>query len=775
LEGYKVSESKFSYIGKRIKRVDSLPKVTGQARYYSDIRLPNMLVGKILTSPFPHAKIINIDTSKAEQLAGVRVVLTRKDMPKTPLDFYQLAAAGHSSNLALALDKVRFLGEEVAAVAAENENIAEEALKLIDVEYEVLDAVFDPVESMKAGAPSLYAKSENKIAKRIFHEFGDVDITFKEADYVFDDEFKIPFLFHGILEPQGCICKWDAEDYFTIWTCTQTPHLLQWMYSTILEIPIAKCRVISPYLGGGFGARGHTVYPYAIISAILAKKAGRPVKIEFSREKEFTHACTSPQFIINLKTAVNKEGKVIARQAKVIVECGAHLYSAVPQIGVAIYTTFCHLYKVPNIRYEGYVVYTNNPIKASAFRGFGGPQMTFAIEAQMDMIAEKLDLDPVELKLMNLFEQGETSTLGWEINSYGLPECINKAAEASDWNKKRKMKIPNRGIGMACALHQTAWRGAYGSIETSSAIIIAKEDGSFSLFTDFSELGTGVWTVAQAVAAELIGCRLEDIQIVAGDTSVTPFDLGSYASRGTYSLGNAVKIAAIDMRNQLFDIAANMLGVAVEELEARDGKIFLKNNAQKNKTITEVSNYAHFILGKLLISKGIWNAPTSLFDPNSGKWPSPGPTTSIGYTCQVAEVEVDTETGKVKVLSVVSANDVGYPINLTAIEGQIDGGIMMALGFSLTENMRVEQGEVLTRNFSDFFIRGTLDIPKIKHVIITTNDIYGPFGAKGVGEVVGNPIAAAVSNAIYNAVGIRIKELPMTPEKILHAIKKRQD
>lgn len=768
-----MNESKFSYIGKRIKRVDSLPKVSGQAKYYSDLRLPNMLAGSILTSPFPHARIINIDTSKAAKLPGVKAVITGKDIPETPLDFYQLAAAGHSSNMALAVDKVRFTGEEVAAVAAENENIAEEALKLIDVEYEKLDAVFDPVESMKAGAPGLYAKSQNNIAKRIFNEFGDVDKAFKEADYIFDDEFKIPFLFHGILEPQGCICKWDTDDYFTIWTCTQTPHLLQWMYSTILEIPLAKCRVISPYLGGGFGARGHTVYPYAIIAAMLAKKSGKPVKIELSREKEFTHACTSPKFIINLKTAVNKEGKIIARQAKVIVECGAHLYSAVPQIGSAIYTTFCHLYKVPNIRYEGYVVYTNNPIKASAFRGFGGPQMTFAIESQMDMIAEKLNIDNVELKLMNLFKQGETSHLGWEIGSYGLPECIKKAAQASDWKKKRKMKIPNRGIGMACALHQTAWRGAYGSIETSSAIIIAKEDGSFNLYTDFSELGTGVWTIAQAIAAELIGCRLEDIQIVAGDTSVTPFDLGSYASRGTYSLGNAVKIAATDMRNQLFDVAANILGVAVEELEARDGKIFLKNNLQKNITIADISNYAHFTLGKLLISKGIWNAPTSLFDPSTGKWTSPGPTTSLGYTCQVAEVEVDPETGKVKVLSVVSTNDVGYPINLTPIEGQIEGGIMMALGFSLTENMRVEKGQVLTRNFSDFFIRGTMDIPKIKPIIITTNDAYGPFGAKGVGEVIGNPVAAAVANAIYNAVGIRMKELPMTPEKILHAINKK--
>ncbi len=765
-------DNKYSYIGKRLKKVDALPKVTGQATYYSDVKLPNTLVAGILTSPYAHAKIISINTSKAEKLPGVKAIVTGKEMSKTPLDFYQIAAAGHSSNLALAVDRVRFIGEEVAAVAAEDENIAEEALKLIDVEYEILDAVFDPIESMKPGAPSLYDKSPNNIAKHFFREFGDVDKSFSEADYVFEDEFKIPFLFHSILEPQGCICKWDADDSFTIWTPTQTPHLLQWMYSTVLEIPMAKCRVISPYLGGGFGARAHTIYPYAIICAILAKKAGRPVKIEFSREKEFTHACVAPKFIIKLKTAVTKKGKIIGRQAKIIIDCGANLYSAVPQMGTALNVTFSHLYKVPNMRHEGYIVYTNNPVRASAFRGFGNPQTTFAIESQMDIIAEKLGIDPVELKLMNLFKQGETSTLGWEINAYGLPECIKKATEESDWEKKRAVKIPNRGIGIACGMHQSAWRGAYGSIETSSVTITAKEDGSFCLYTDFSELGVGAWTIAQAIAAELIGCHLEDIQIIAGDTSIATFDLGSYASRGTYSLGNAVKIAATDMRNQLFDVAANMLGVAVHELEARDSKIFLKRDSQISITIAEVTNRACFTLGNILISKGIWNAPTTLVDPSSGKWTSPGPTTSLGYTCQVAEIEIDPDTGKVKVLSFVSANDVGYPINLTGVEGQIEGGIMMALGYSLTENIAIENGEVLTRNFSDFFMRGTMDIPKIKHIIITTDDKYGPFGAKGVGEIVGTPVSAAVANAIYDAIGIRLRELPMNPEKILLTTKR---
>ena len=772
----KVSETKeFSYIGKRIARVDAPSKVTGEARFFGDVKLPDMLVGRILTSPYAHAKIINIDTSKAEKLPGVRAVVTSKDMPKTPLDFYQVKATKHSANVALALDKVRFIGEEVAAVAADNEIIAEEALKLIDVKYEVLGAIFDPEEAMKPDSPRLYDEAANNIAVWPAREYGDVEKGFKEADYIFEDEFRTQPANHAMLETQGCVCSWDFQENLTIWTCTQTPHLLQWMLGTVLGIPLAKTRVISPYLGGSFGARGHMVFPYQVICAILVKRAGKPVKIELTREEEFSFACASPPFIMKLKTGIRKDGKLTARQVRIIEDCGAHIYSALGQFGVSSNTTFCHLYKVPNMMYEGYLVYTNNPITPVAFRGFSNPQQTFAIESQMDMIAEKLGMDPVELKLKNLFEQGETSVLGWKFDSYGLPECIKKAAEASDWSRKRTERVPNRGIGMACGMHVTAWRGVYGSIETSSVNIIAKEDGTFNLYTDFSEMGTGVWTIAQAVAAEILGTRLEDIQIVAADTAITPFDLGSYASRGTFSLGNAVKLAATDMRNQLFEVAATMLEAGVEDLEAKDGEIYLKKTPEKKLSIAEVSYYAHFTLGKVLMSKGIWNLPAGLFDPATGRWPSPGPMTSYPFACQVAEVEVDPETGKVNVLSVAAAHDVGFPINLPAVEGQIEGGVMMGLGYSLTENLRSAEGTVLVKNFSDYFLRGTLDIPEIKPIVVTTNDPYGPFGAKGVAETVMIPTAPAVANAIYNAIGVRIRELPITPDKILKALKEKQE
>jgi len=764
----------FSYIGKRIERVDALPKVTGEAKYFGDIKLPDTLVGKILTSPHAHAKIISIDTSKAEKLPGVRAVVTGKDMPRTPLDFALAQFNRRVDLFAMVSDKVRFIGEEVAAVAADSADIAEEALSLIDVQYEVLQAVFDPQETMKPGAPKLYDEMEGNIALYLPHEYGDVEKSFKEADYIFEDEFKTQLQYHAPIERQGCICSWDIQEDLTMWTCTQTPHLHQWMLATVLGIPMTKTRVISPYVGGGFGAKAHQVFPFQAICAVLAKKTGKPVKVELSRGEDFSHACASLPFIVKLKTGVKKDGKLTSRQIKIIVDCGAHFYIAAGQMVCSIYFPFAHLYKVPNMKYEGYIVYTNNPNRAVALRGFGTSQVTFAIESQMDMIAEKLGMDPVELKLKNLFEQGETSMMGWKFDSYGLPDCIKKATEAVNWSEKRKEKVPNRGVGMACHIHASGFKGAFGSIEASSAFIIAREDGSFNLYTDFSEIGTGVWTVVQEIAAEILGTRLEDIKVIAGDTAITPFDLGSYASRGTYSIGNAVKLAATDMRQQLFEVAATMLEAKVDDLEAKNGEIYLKQTPEKKVSIAQVAYQAHFGLGKVLISKGIWNSPAGLFNPFTGLWPSPGPLTSYPFACHVAEVEVDPRTGKVEVLNVAAAHDVGYPINLNAVEGQIEGGVVMGLGYALTENLAHEDGRVLCDDFVDYFIRRAPDVPEIKPVVVTTNDPHGPFGAKGLGEVVMVPTAPAIANAIYNAIGVRIKELPITPDKILKALKEKK-
>ncbi|MFC1995741.1 xanthine dehydrogenase family protein molybdopterin-binding subunit [Chloroflexota bacterium] len=764
----------YTYIGKRIPRIDALPKVTGEVTYFGDVRPPRgTLVMKVLYSPYAHARILSIDTSKAEQLPGVRAVVTSKDMPKTALDFYMFRGRGRSDNFPMATDKARFVGDEVAAVAADNEDIAEEALKLIDVKYEVLDAVYDPKEAMKPGAPTVYDDIERNIAASQIGQHGDVEKGFKEADYIFEDEFQTQPHYHAIMERSGCMCSWDTGGNLTMWTPSQSPHLLQWIVGVVLEMPIAKVRVICPYIGGGFGAKSHVMFPYVAICAVLAKKACRPVKVEFSRGEDFAWGGVAPAFNIRLKTGVKKDGTIIAREARFIADCGGHVYSAGGNMWLAIHFSTLHLYKIPNFKYEGHVVYTNNPVRTLAFRGFGNTQGTWAAESQMDMIADKMGMDPMELRLKNLFEPGEISAEGWKFDAYGLPDCIKQATEAANWNQKRKEKVPNRGIGMACLILWTGVKGVIGPVELSSIIIMAKEDGSFIAYTDQMEIGAGIWTVIQQVAAEIIGTRLEDIRVVGGDTEFTPFDQGSYASRACYHTGNAAKLAAFDMRQQLFEIAAPMLEASVDDLDAGDGQIFVKKSPDKKVSIAEVTNHAHLVQGTVLISKGIFNAPTGVFDQKTSSWPPPGISTSYPFACQIAEVEVDPKTGKVKVLNLTAAHDVGYPINLNTVEGQIEGGIHMGLGYGLSENLNHEQGRVLVTDFSDYLLWRAPDMPKIKPIVVTTDDKYGPFGAKGLGESVFVPTAPAIASAVYNAIGVRIKDIPLTPEKVLKALKEK--
>ena len=392
----------------------------------------------------------------------------------------------------------------------------------------------------------------------------------------------------------------------------------------------------------------------------------------------------------------------------------------------------------------------------------------------MDMIADKLGVDPVELRLKNLFEPGEISLEGFKFDAYGLPDCIKQAAEATNWNEKRKERVPNRGIGMACLIHGTGAKGAIGPVELSSIVIMAKEDGSFTAYTGCSEIGAGIGTVIQQITAEIMGTRLEDIRVVGGDTCGTPWDQGSYASRACHHTGNAAKLAALGMRQQLFEVAAPMLEANVDDLAARDGQIFLKKAPDKKVSIAEVTNHAHLEQGTVLISKGIYNGPTGVFDQATSSWPPPGKCISYPFACQMAEVEVDPETGKVKVLSLVAAHDCGFPINLNTAEGQIEGGISMGLGYGLSEDLRHEEGRVLVTDFADYFLWRAPDMPAIRPIIVTTDDQYGPFGAKGLGEATFIPTAPAIANAIYNAIGVRIKELPLTPEKVLKALKEKR-
>ena len=769
------------YIGKRLVRVDARAKVTGAAKYFADYQFQGMLVGKMLLSPHPHARIQSIDTSEAEKLPGVRAVVTAKDMPRRSLDFYQssesdqMKGKGRADLYALASGKVRFVGEEVAAAAADNSSIAEEALKLIQVKYEVLPSVHDPEKAMKPDAPLIYDEIPANIPNHLVGSHGDVEKGFKEADRIFEDEFRTQPQYHGPMERHGCTCSWDADENLTMWTTTQTPHLLQWMFSGVTGTPMSKVRIVSSYIGGGFGCKTHVLYPYHVICATLARKANKPVKLELSRMEDFGHACACPPWFIKLKTGITKDGKITARHLTMIGDCGAHIYSAAGQLNQCVTMAFSHLYKVPAVSYDGYVVYTNNPHRSVAYRGFGNPQVSFAIESQMDMIAEELKMDPVDLRLKNMFQEGETSMFGWRFDAYGLPICVESAAKASEWKAKRTNRQKNKGIGMAGIIHMTGWKGVFGQGESDSCILVGKEDGSFSLYIDFSEIGTGVWTVARAVAAEVLGCSLEKISIVGGDTYSTPFGQGSYASRGTYNCGNSVRLAALDMKKQILEAAADLLGAQVGELDTETDQVFFISDPKRKVSFAEVCWHVHFNTARMLISKGVWTMPAGLHDPQTDTWESPGPMTSYAFACQVAEVEVEPKTGKVKILKMTAAHDVGYPINADQVEGQIQGGIIMGLGYALTEDLRSEDGRVLVDDFLDYLVRRSQDVPEIQPIVVTTNDPYGPFGAKGLGEAVMCPTAAAVANAIYDAVGVRIRELPITQDKVLKALKEKEE
>ena len=766
-------EKGYAYIGTRAPRTDALAKVTGGAKYFGDVNLPGTLAVKILASPHPHAQIVSIDTSKAEQLPGVRAVITAKDIERVSLDPSEFMFFPIPPTYALATDKVRFIGEEVAAVAADNEDIAEEAIKLIDVKYEILDAVFDLEETKKPGAPRIYNDIENNIAIPMQMGYGDVEKGFEEADHIFEDTFRTQAQYHSIMERLGCVCSWDTEGNLTMWTPTQTPHHHQELISGVLGIPMNKLRIVCPHVGGGFGGRAHVVLPFYAICATLAKKTGKPVKMELTRAEDFSFAVSTPKFILKLKTGVKKDGKLIARQCEVIEDCGAHVHLSGGQMATVLTVGMGNHYKVPNFKADGYVVYTNNPNRVNAMRGFGNTQAHWAIESQMDIIAEKLGMDPIELRLSNSYESGETTFLGWKLETCGLPECIKKGAETAKWDQKRREKLPNRGIGMAGLIHVSGFKAVVGLIETSTVNLIGRADGSFDLYTGATEIGCGVWTVAQQVTAEIIGTRLDDIKITGGDTAITPFELGCYASRGTICIGHAAKIAATDMRRQLFEVAAPMLEASVEDLDTKDGQIYLKKAPDKKVSISEVAHHAHLVLGAALMSQGIYNAPSTLFDVSTHTWPPPGPAVNYPFACQVAEVEVNPKTGNVKVLSLVAVHDCGYSINLNSVEGQIEGGLSHGLGLALSEDLKFEEGRVLSTDMADYFVWRSSDMPPIKAIPVDTNDPLGPFGAKSIGETVFVPTAPAIANAIYDAVGVRIKDLPITSEKVLKALKEK--
>lgn len=751
-------------VGKPIPIVDGIPKTVGQAKFVEDIRLPGMLCARILRSPHAHARIAHIDTSRARQVRGVKSIVTAADTPGIK---YIILGPPYEDRLPLAADKVRFIGEEVGAVAAVDEDAASEALELIRIEYEELPAVFDPEEAMRPGAPSVHDVEKNVAARSLRH-FGDVERGFLESDHIFEDRFSAPAQAHCSLETQGTLASFDAGGNLSVWTTTQSSYYVRKEVAHVLGLSASKVRVREVYTAGSFGSRSK-ICTTESICALLALKAERPVRLILSREEEFTVTRVSHPTVVYLKTGVTKNGQITARHIRVIVDNGAYNNTG-PSITSASGLVLASLYRVPNVKYEGLTVYTNKQ-PGGSFRGYGSPQVVFAMESQMDMIAERLGIDGVELRLRHANQPGETTTSGWKITSCGLSECISTAASHAQWDEIKADRTSDRGVGIASVVHPSGAR-IHADGDYSSAIVRVDTDGTVTLYSGFVDSGQWSKTTMIQVAAEELGARFEDIRIVSMDTELTPVDLGSYASRTAFITGNAVRLAAGDARRQLIEAAADVLEANPRDLVAANGRIFVAGNPERHLGFGEAILASSQITGQSVFGKGHYDPPTGELDRKTGYGNF---SAAYSFGAQAVEVEVDKGKGQVRVLKCVAAFDVGHPLNPLAVEGQIEGAIAQGLGFALSESQVYDRGRAMVSSFADYRAPRATDLPEIEVILVETDDPMGPFGAKSVGESGMVPTAAAVANAVYDAIGVRIKDLPITPEKVLAALREKSN
>ena len=792
--------------------VDAAEKTTGAGKYTDDLTVPGMLIGKILHSPYPHARIKRIDAGRAEKLDGVVAVVIGKDAPNP----YGILPVGHDE-YALALDKVRYVGDNVACVVAISEATAEQALELIDVVYEVLPAYFDPEESMRAQTDLIHDNKPCNLEKDYHHAFGDPDKGFGDADHIAEARFIANEVTHAAMEPHSTLASFELDPHtgkmgrLTVWSSTQVPYYLQHKLSLVLERPMAQIRVIKPLVGGGFGGKSEVI-PLEIIAAVAARKVQAPVKITYTREEVFWAHRGRPRTIIDLKTGIKNDGRITSVKARVVQDGGAYCSYGVVTI---LYSgaLLGALYDIPNIQYDGYRVLTNKPA-CGAMRGHGTVNVRFAFESQLDELAVKIGMDPAAIRQRNLLKPPCITVNGLRVQSYGLPECIEKIVERSGW-KKRKGKLPRgRGLGIACSHYVS---GAANSIirsdmPHSTVNIKIDRDGGVVVYTGASEIGQGSDTMTAQVAAEVLGCLLPRVRVIAADTDLTPIDIGSYSSRVTFMACNATLRAAEDVKKRIAAAAAKKMNCAAEDLIFSDDLVFKKGSAppvvkKDQAEEVEVTQAGASVSGRVegQILRGSlqqkrkeegpkeWmtfeEAVVAAIDfhgalTGTGSYAPPpearggkhkgggvGPSPAYSYSAQVAEVSVDEDTGEVTVHKVWAAHDCGRALNPVSVEGQIIGSVWMGMGQALTEEMVWKDGMLMNAGMLEYRSPSSVESPEIEPIIVESIDPEGPFGAKEASEGSLAASIPAVANAIFDAVGARIFELPLTPERILRALK----
>ncbi|MDO8689996.1 MAG: molybdopterin-dependent oxidoreductase [Dehalococcoidia bacterium] len=752
----------FQSIGKATPRVDAVEKATGSAIYAADIHLPRMLYGKALLSPLPHARIVRIDASRALALPGVRAVVTSEDTAGVRL------GPMIKDQPVIATGKVRFVGEYVAAVAAADPDTAEEALGLIMVEYDELPAVFDPLEAMKEGAPVIHedllsypmgfkaARYGNVCTQaRISH--GDPTQGWAEAEVEVQGSFTTPAVHQGYLEPHASVASVDPSGRITVWCTAKGPFRTRLELSQVLNMPMSRIRVISPYLGGDFGGKGAlSLEPLAVL---LSRKAGFPVKMELSRKQEFSCARTRHPCRMEIKVGARKDGALVVIEGRSVWDAGAYADTGPRVAGKA--ACLQGVYRVPHVRIDSYCVYTNKSTFGNC-RAPGSPQTFFAIESAMDALAERLGMDPVDLRLKNVFADGDISPTGQKLHDPSIRQTLERAAEASRW--RSRPQSPGAGWGLACG----DWHSGTGP---SSAAIKLNEDGTAVLFTGAVEHGSGTHTVLTQVMSEVLGIPVSSISRVSSDTDATPYESATGASRQTFNAGQTVKMAAEEVRRQLLERAADSLEAKASDLELADGKVRVKGSPEKAVTIRSLA----MAKGKgPLVGSASQDRPSPPYDPSYTEGVAGCSAHGHTYAAQAAQVEVDRETGDVRVLRLVAAQDVGCAINPMAIEGQMEGGLAGGIGYALTEQIPFDQGRSAVDSLMDYRMPTAVDMPAIEPHIVEAPDPDGPFGAKSAGELPIVPTAGAIANAVYDAIGVRITDLPITPEKVLKALKRGQ-
>ncbi len=753
-----------SVIGKPLPKVDSLGKTTGQARYAEDLVLPEMLFGRLLRSPHPHARIVRIDTSRAQVTAGIRAVVTGRDLPVK----YGILPVSQDET-ALAEDVVRYVGEPVAAVAADDEETAERALEAIRVEYEPLPAIMSIEEALQNRTVRIHDQADStNIHKAVNLEFGDVEGGFASAAHVREDVFFYEGSNHVAMEQHAVLASYDAGGKLTVWSSTQVPFYLQGALEKVLGLPRNRIRVIAPPVGGGFGGKSD-IFPHELVAAELSIVTRRPVKIVCSREEVFyLHRGRHP-VLMKIRTGFTRDGRITAMHFRSILDGGAY-----GSYGVAstYYTGALQptTYRIPAYKFEGVRVFTNKP-PCGPKRGHGTPQPRFALEAHLDKAAEDLGIDPAELRFRNLMRPFSMTVNHLRVTSCGLKDCMERVLEASKFREKRGHLPRGKGIGLAVSAYLSGaalpiW---WNDNPHSEVEVRIDPTGHVIVSSMASDIGQGSTSMLAFIAAEVLGLEPAEIEVVVADTECTPTDLGSYSSRVTFMAGNAALSAATKAREAVFEAVARKLDVPTERLVAK-GRRICDASDRHHGFVWEEAVAAAASRGPV-IARGSYKPP-KLAGPYKGAGVGPSP--AYSFSACVIEATCDTETGFLAADEIWLAHDIGRAINVRAVEGQIEGSVCMALGEALLEQQAFRGGLLKSPSILDQKVPTILEMPEIHTILVETVDPEGPFGAKEVGQGPLLPVAPALANALYDAVGVRVDEVPMTPDKILRALEEQR-